>query len=229
MTGDRPISRGQGGGPISRAPCPDCGKVIANQCAGTVDRKDGTRHRCHHSARRGSTVCGGRGSHGGNARQVKAKAAERVAEAAAIEIYQRHRPDGDTSTIDVFAELAAIVAEVRGFKDFLGRQVERLTAAEWQPGHPGRDQARAEVRLYAEALDRTRIILTDIVKLGIEERAAASRGRLMLLERAKADRIVHGVEVALGKLDLTPRQWERAGPALRGVLLYLAGEESGDG
>jgi hypothetical protein len=221
VTAERPIRRAKGSGPISRAPCPDCGKLIARQCAGTVDRPDGTRHRCHHSARRGSTVCGGRGSHGGNARQVKAKAAERVAEAQAIEVYRAYSPNGGNTPVDVVGELARVVAEIARFKDFLGERVAALSAQEWRHDHPARDRVRAEVALYGQALDRTARVLVDVSRLGLEEQTRAAGGRL---ERARADRIVAAFEAALAGLGLpAERQREALGRAAF-ELMHLAAD-----
>jgi hypothetical protein len=142
--GTAPVNRSGGVAPIKQ-PCPDCGKLIARQCVGSVDRENGSRHRCHRPARRGTTVCGGRGSHGGNAPQVKALAARRVEQAKAVAVFERYSPDGPRH-VDVPADLAAIISEVRNWQvpGCPAGRVLGVGVALQPPGpgpHPGRGGA----------------------------------------------------------------------------------------
>jgi hypothetical protein len=212
MSSERPISQDGGGRPISR------------QCEGHVDSPDGTRRRCRRSASHGSNVCT---SHGAAAPQVRARAAERVAEAQAIELLGRYSPNGDRAPVDVPGSLAAIISEIRAFAVFMGDRLAEFTAAEWHYSHPDRYKILAEVRVYERAVERAGKILIEVGRLGVE---AAVAGQAERLERARAERIVEGVQAGLDYMGLTLEQRKRAQRGLAVTLLFLAGEweSSGD-
>lgn len=180
-------------GPVG---CPDCGQPITRQCAGHVQRARGGReagHRCHQSARRGGTVCG---AHGGAAPQVRAAAARRVAEARALAVYERYAPNGQ-HPVDVWAELAALVAEVRRFTDFTGSRVAALTAGDWRPDEP---RAAAEVALYERALDRAGRLLTAAAALHLDDVERERAAEELWAHRRVAEVATAAIEAILRRL-----------------------------
>jgi hypothetical protein len=134
--------------------------------------------------------------HGGAAGQVQAAAARRVAEAAALVMYEAYSPapNGD-GPVDVAAELLRLVAEVRRFADFTGGRVAALTAGEWRPDEP---RAAAEVALYERALDRAGRVLAEVGRLGLEERAYKLAERVTQAQAAQATAAVERILVRLG-------------------------------
>jgi hypothetical protein len=148
-----------------------------------------TGERCRKAPVRGATVCA---THGGSVGRVRAAAARRVAESAALAVYERHSPNGDTP-VDVGGALLELAAEVRRFTAWAGRRVETLTAADWRPDEP---RAAAELALYERALDRSGRLLADLSRLKLEARLV----RITELQVAALSRIVertlrdHGVD-----------------------------------
>jgi hypothetical protein len=170
--------------------------MVKPTCTATAK---GTGQRCRRAPLKGSDVCI---MHGASAPQVRAAAAVRVAESAALAAYARHSPNGD-SPVDVVAGLSALVAEVRRFADWAGQRIETLTATEWEPHD---DRARAEFGLYERALDRAGRVLADVARLGIEARLAS-------VTEQNARLLVRITEGALTDLGMDPRS-----PAVRAAI-----------
>jgi len=109
---------------------------------------------------------------------------------------------GGGKVADPLSELLRVAAEIRDFKDFVAARVAELRAESWRyESGQGAEQLRAEVALYERALDRTAKVLTDITKLGLEER------QVRLAERHAA--LLQGVLTRVfARLELTERQRE---------------------
>jgi hypothetical protein len=161
-----------------------------------VDRDDGTRHRCHRPALRGSTVCGGRGSHGGSARQVRAAAARREAESVALAAYERYSPNGDRP-VDLLAALEATAAEVRRWTDWTGRRVEELTRGDWRPDEP---RAAAELAMYERALKLSSRFLADLARIGVEARLQQRMAELEAEHAARVERFERNAGLGLARI-----------------------------
>jgi hypothetical protein len=186
--------------------CPVVAKRRALKCKG--HKPDSSP--CPNYAMAGQEVCG---RCGGKSPQAKRKAAERITEARAIEVFRRYSPnEGDP--VDVPQALAAIIAEIRHFAAFMGDRLAEFTEEEWHYSHPHRDKILDEIKLYERAIDRAGRILVDVGRLGIEAAIAGQQGRL---ERARAERIVTDFETVLGTLPLSGEERDRA----HGMMAYL--------
>jgi hypothetical protein len=174
-------------------------KRRALRCKG--HRPDGSP--CPNYAMAGQEVCS---RCGGKSPQAKRKAAERITEAKAVEVFRRYSPDGGAPA-DVPQALAAILAEIRHFAAFMGDRLAEFTAEEWHYSHPDRDKILAEVRVYERAIERAGRILVDIGRLGIEAAIVEQQGRL---ERARAERIVAAFDAVVASLPLSADDRQRA-------------------
>lgn len=135
----------------------------SRKCTGR--RRDGSR--CGNAPVRGALVCR---MHGGSAPQVRAKAAQRLAEAELRQGLARLEVDpvGDPLT-----ELSKLAGQVVSWKDALAAKVNELTELRYAATGAGTEQLRAEVALFERALDRCAAVLGLIAKLGIDDRMAA--------------------------------------------------------
>jgi hypothetical protein len=186
------------------------------QCTARSKR---TGQRCKRAPIIGGTTCW---LHGGAAPQVQRRAAERVAEARALATFEHYSPnERSPEPVDVLAELAVLVREVTGFKNFAADRLRALTADDWRVSDAG---IAAEVALFERAADRAGRLLVDVSRLGIEDLERRASSQRALLERSRAERIVAGFDDALALLGLTDEQWERVPSLLGSLLLWLAGE-----
>jgi hypothetical protein len=188
----------------------DADRAGPHGCHGTAKT---TGEKCRNHPPPGSPCCW---LHGGRAPQVRRKAAERVAEAKAMEVWQRYSPNGDSRPVDVLAELAHLVAVVTHFARFAEARLAALGEDDWQPGN---EATMAEVRMFRSAQEAAGRLLTDVARLGIEATVTSQAERV---ERSRAERIVEAFEVALDVLDLSDGQRARAGAAMAALLLHLA-------
>ncbi|HEV8275465.1 MAG TPA: hypothetical protein VGQ26_07190 [Streptosporangiaceae bacterium] len=151
-----------------------------------------------------------------------------MAEARALAVFQAHSPNGDTP-VDVISELASLVREVTRFRDFLRDRVSELSGDQWSYEHPARERITVEIGLYERACDRSARLLADVARLGLEDLERRAADHQALLERARAERIVAGIDEVLAVLDLDERQWELAPRAMAALLLHLAGSDADAG
>jgi hypothetical protein len=184
-----------GGGPVKR------------QCVRTVLA---TGERCRNAPIKGGTVCH---KHGGSAPQVKAAAARRVAEGKALAKFERYSPNGRSAEpVDVLAELAVLVREVTAFKDFAADRLRALTADDWRAADAG---VAAEVAMFERAADHAGRLLTDVARLGLQE-------RMVRMSEAEGARLYGAMNRALQELELSERQWGLARVVMPRMLRELA-------
>lgn len=146
---------------------------------------------CNNYAITGGLVCH---AHGGRAKQVKAKAAQRVAEGKVRA--QLARMDVEPIT-DPLSELAKITGEVVAWKDAIRDRVNELTSLRYST--EGGEQLRAEVALFERAMDRCEKFLTAMARLNIDERLAR-------ISEQQADLIMRAVTGGIADLGLPQEQ-----------------------
>lgn len=167
------------------------------RCKGT-SKTTGTR--CPQYAIKGGTVCF---HHGGNAPQVKAAAARRLAtqeieqDAAATLAHL-----GVEAIEDPLGELGKLAAAAKAMTENLGARVNALSDVEVFDSK-NTPQLRVVVELYERALDRTHRMLDSLVKHGYAERQVTIAENEALLVAGVIRRVVAG-------LGLTPEQQETA-------------------
>lgn len=146
---------------------------------------------CNNYAINGGMVCH---AHGGRAKQVKAKAAERAAEDKIRAQLARMdvAPIGDPLT-----ELAKIAGQVVAWKDAIAEKVNELTSLRYST--EGGEQLRSEVVLFERALDRCEKFLTAMARLNIDERLAR-------ISEQQADLIMRAVTGGIADLGLPQEQ-----------------------
>src|SRR5688572_3641052 len=134
------------------------------RCTGTTDRGP-----CRKAPVKGATVCT---SHGGAAPQVRAKAAQRVAEADAQRTLGHLRDvlGPVQPVLNPLLELSKIAGEALRWKQVIAERVAELEQLRYQGG--AGEQVRAEIALFERALDRCSTVLANIVRLNIDERLA---------------------------------------------------------
>jgi hypothetical protein len=105
--------------------------------------------------------------------------------------------------IDPLRELHALAGEVLAWRDICRKLVGELPEIRYKAGVGG-EQVRAEVALYERSLERAEKILSDLVKLGIEERLAK-------LTAKQVDEVMGLIDRTLVRLGVDPEQPEVAG------------------
>ena len=203
--------------PIKRA---DGERPIVRQCTAHVP----SGRRCRRSAVKGASVCP---SHGGSAPQVRAAAAVRLAEAAAVATFERYAgPNGDSGAVNVVTELARLVAAVTAFRDFTEARLRAVTEAEWAAHGP---RVAAQVRMFETACDQARRLLRDVARLGVVNAAERADYR-EAVNRSVGESVYRLFDRALRQMDLTPAQWETSRRVFPAELAAMAAEEAaGDG
>lgn len=167
------------------------------RCKGTSKT---TGNRCPQYAIRGGTVCF---HHGGNAPQVKAAAARRLAHAkieANAEAVLAHQ--GITAVEDPLDELGKLASASTAMMHALGARVNSLQELEHFDQKSSPD-IKAEVQMYERAMDRTHRLLDSLVKHGYAERQITIAESEALLVAGVIRRVVAG-------LGLTPAQQDQA-------------------
>lgn len=119
---------------------------------------------CGRPAMLGATVCD---FHGGKAPQVRAKTTRRLVESRARRVLDRENVEPVTNPITALQQLAG---EVVALKDLLATKVSELESWRYE-SRLGAEQLRSELLLLERAQDRAGRLLTDMAKLGLEERA----------------------------------------------------------
>ena len=119
---------------------------------------------CGRPAMLGATVCD---FHGGKAPRVRAKATQRLVESRARQVLDR---EGVAPVTDPITALQQLAGEVVALKDLLAAKVSDLGAWRYD-SRLGAGQLRSELLLLERAQDRAGRLLTDMAKLGLEERA----------------------------------------------------------
>ncbi|MBN6054530.1 hypothetical protein JYK22_21490, partial [Nonomuraea sp. RK-328] len=158
---------------------------------------------CNNYAITGGLVCH---AHGGRAKQVKAKAAERAAE----DKIRAQLARMDVAPVaDPLTELAKIAGQVVAWKDTLADKVNELSSLRYST--EGGEQLRAEVALFERALDRCEKFLTAMARLNIDERLAR-------ISEQQADVIIKAITTVLDELGLSA---EQQAEARRGVARRL--------
>ena len=174
--------------------CEKCGEVH-ERCAAHV--KNGARKGkpCRRWPARGMTVCR---QCGGGAPQVKQAGERRRAEAAAVARARLYLAEqGVEAVADPLAALCDHVAQVRAFYAFVHGQVGRMAAGGWETRDAkGTTQLSVYVELLERAQDRTLLALSELVKLGFEERLVAITERQAAMVVAVIDRVLEAVEVS---------------------------------
>lgn len=86
---------------------------------------------------------------------------------------------------DPFTELLSLAAEVKEMKNMLLEVVSTMKPGQYRYAGKTGEQARAEIVLLERAQERLATVLTNIIKLGIEDRLAGVEERTVdLIERA---------------------------------------------
>ena len=150
--------------------------------------------------------------HGSKAPQAKAAAERRLSEAEAQQLVRRLLHDVAAPPVDdPLGELRAVVGRIGGAVDALGSQVNELG----EIGYTDAAQVRrlhVVVEAWKELTIEYRKSLTDMVRLGIEERVAA-------LDERKAAIIFAAIERVFTALSLSAEQRTIAGQVLQRELL----------
>lgn len=153
---------------------------MAEQCKATAKS---TGQRCTRPVARGALVCR---FHGGKARQVAAKAAERVSLEGARAVVRTLAWQPVDNPLTALSEVAG---EIVALKDHLRDEVERLERIRFEDAR-GAEQIRGELQAYQAALRDTVNVLGVIGKLNIDE-------RLVRVTEAQAEMVMAAVDAAL--------------------------------
>lgn len=156
----------------------------------TAHKKDGTR--CNNAALRGQTVCG---SHGGKAPQALAAGRDRALEQQA-DRYLR----GITRFAPIdnpFLELLELAGRAKVWMERLSGIVGEMREdhIRYIADGVGTEQLDSRILLYERSIDRLGGLLTNIARLGIEDRLAR-------IEEMKADAIVQALDAAVAEAGI---------------------------
>jgi len=144
---------------------------------------------------RGGTVCP---THGGGAPQVKAKAAERVAQQEFDQDMSRTLARLKVAPVDnPLVVLAELAGQAVAFKDALAERVNRLQDNIRYEDARGSEQLRSEVALWERALDRCERFCTSMARLRIDDRLAK-------VEEAQVELLLAALDAGLIAVDVDP-------------------------
>lgn len=173
---------------------------MSQKCRG--HKPDGSP--CGQWARRGGLVCN---SHGGRAKQVVAKAAERVAtEQARAAIRKLTIEPVDNPLV----ALGVLAGEIVAVKDHLRGEFQRLERLRFEDAKGG-EQIRGELQAYQAALRDTVNVLGVIARLDIDSRLAR-------ISERQAEAVIAAIDAALDAADV-PR--DRRADAKRAAAGHL--------
>lgn len=159
---------------------------MAQPLCGAKTRAGGS---CTYLAMVGGTRCR---RHGGAAKQVRAAAARRVAEAKATQAIQReHLSPVD----DPIAALRELAAEALGVKRYFAERVNQLEQLRYQAG--AGEQVRGELLLYGQAFDRAARLCESLAKLNLDERVTRIEEANVVLLVAVLARVLASPELGL--------------------------------
>ncbi len=162
----------------------------AHRCNGR--RRDGEP--CTNRPMTGSTVCR---MHGGSAPQVKAKAAERVAQQEFDQEMTRTLARLQVAPVDnPLTVLAQLAGQAVAFKDALAERVNELSSIRYED-LKGSEQLRSEVALWERALDRCERFVTSMARLKIDDRLAK-------VEEAQVEVLLAALDAGLLAVDVDP-------------------------
>jgi len=137
----------------------------------------------------GGTVCY---YHGGRAKQVRAKAAERIVE---DDVRQALAQLDVAPVDDPLTEMSRLAGQVVAFKDAMARMVNDLEDRIRYEDVKGSEQLRSEVAVWERALDRCNTVLGTMARLKIDERLAA-------ISEKQAAVVIAAIDAALDAVDV---------------------------
>ena len=196
--------------------CPQCGQVHS-RCTSHKKKARGGGP-CNRHPLPGATVCY---IHGGEARQVKAKAEQRLQDEHARQAVATY---GLPLEIEPHQALLDEVYRTHGHVIWLRDTIQALQAEQLHGPVGGgehsepRHEPHVWIRLYQEERRHLARVAFDCIKAGIEER------RIKLAEQ-DAERIVAYTKGLLGELGINPGS-EKARVAVRKHLTLIAGGQS---
>lgn len=159
---------------------------MAEKCTGHSKQ---TGLPCGQYAIRGATVCY---YHGGKAKQVRAKAAERLVEAEMRDALARLNV---APIDDPLTEMSRLAGQVVAFKDQCAAMVNRLEGDIRYEDVKGSEQLRSEVAVWERAMDRCNTVLGTMARLKIDERLAA-------ISEKQAAIVIAAIDAALDAVDV---------------------------
>ncbi|WP_250283143.1 hypothetical protein [Frankia sp. CiP1_Cm_nod2] len=134
-------------------------------------RPDRAGQPCRNPAVRGATVCA---KHGGAARQVRARAAVRLADAEVRALLAEYTPEPVENPLEALKEIAG---RILAWSKIAEQRVAELDSLETFSEATG-EQVRAAVVVFERALDAARRVLVDMARLKIDERIVAVNERV---------------------------------------------------
>lgn len=136
--------------------------------------------------------------HGAAAPQVKAKAAERVAQQEFAEEMDRTLARLKVAPVNnPLTVLAELAGQAVAFKDALAERVNRLNDDIRYEDMKGSEQLRSEVALWERALDRCERFVTSMARLKIDDRLAK-------VEEAQVELLLAALDAGLIAVDVDP-------------------------
>jgi len=149
---------------------------------------------CTNPPVRGATVCR---MHGGGAPQVKAKAAERVAQQEFDKAMSKALAILEVTPVDnPLTVLAELAGQAVAFKNALAERVNDLQSVRFTDAR-GAEQLRSEVALWERALDRCERFCTSMARLRIDDRLAK-------VEEAQIELVLAALDAGLVAADVDP-------------------------
>ncbi|MFJ5984325.1 hypothetical protein [Lentzea sp. NPDC092896] len=129
--------------------------------------------------------------HGGSAPQVKAKAAERVAQQQFDKAMSQALASLDVAPVDnPLTVLAELAGQAVAFKNALAQRVNHLQDNIRYQDARGSEQLRSEVALWERALDRCERFCVSMARLNIDD-------RLVKVEEAQIELVLAALDAGL--------------------------------